>query len=125
MPSDMNDHDLLIQLSTKVDMLILTQSDFIKSFGQQNIALVERVTALENKDSRDSEKVQAIRADVQRSLDNASKVESLKNDVVALQTTQKEQSDEINRLRSKANLWDSINSIGIVLSGVLGYFFGK
>lgn len=123
--AQLDDHDLLIQLSTKVDILISQQGQFIEQSNQRNISLVERVTALENKDSRDSEKVASIRADVQRSLDNASKVDRLREDNVALTTKVSDLEDEVNRLRSKNTWWDIINSVGFVLSGILGYVFGN
>lgn len=125
MPGQLDDHDLLIQLSTKVDILIAQLSQSTDQISRNNLALVERVTALENKDSRDSEKVQSIRADVQRSLDNASKVDRLREDNVALTTKVSDLEDEVNRLRSKNTWWDIINSVGFVLSGILGYVFGN
>lgn len=123
--SEQNDHDLLIALNTKMEMMLTQQSNFMSQITDQTGALRDRVTALENKDSRDSEKVQAIRSDVQRSLDNATKVDALRTEVTALTTRLDDQTDEINRLRSKANLWDAINSAGIVLTGLLGYLLGK
>lgn len=116
--ADQNDHDLLIALNTKMEMMIIAQNNFMSQITDQTGTLRDRVTALENKDSRDSEKVQAIRSDVQRSLANSERITSLETKIGDL-------TDEINRLRSKANLWDAINSAGIVLTGLLGYLLGK
>jgi hypothetical protein len=31
----------------------------------------------------------------------------------------------VERLESKSNVWDAVNSLGIVVSGAIGYFFGN
>lgn len=117
-----NDHDLLIQLSTKVDIIIAQLSQSVEQNSRNNVEIVQRVTALENKDSRDSEKVASIRADVQRSLDNGSKIDGLRTDVTALTTKISDMQDEINRLRGKNGWWDILNSVGFTIAGLIGYF---
>lgn len=122
MPVSNNDHDLLIQLSTKVDILLTQFPQLTEQINKSNVALVERVTALENKDSRDSEKVQAIRMDVQRSLDNGTKIDALRLEQVALVNKVSELQDKVEKLQSKNGWWDIINSIGFTLAGIIGYW---
>jgi hypothetical protein len=74
---EQNDHDLLVRLDAKVEMLIQS----ITSFNAATKELTERVARLEVKDSRDSEKVQTISADVQRSLNNSSRIDTLASEV--------------------------------------------
>ena len=105
--ADSNDHDLLIELNTKVNILIQQQSEFVRASTNNITALIERITALESKDSRDSEKVRAIDINVQRSLDNHTRIGILEN--------------EMKSLRSKAGLWDIGNSIVAAIALVWTY----
>lgn len=75
------DHDLLIRLDTKLDLITVQMGDMSKRFDERQTDLLNRVAALENKDSRDSEKVQAITKDVQRSLDNFQRINEIETDV--------------------------------------------
>jgi len=117
MPPD-NDHDLLVRLDTKVGMLVNTLDSFTKVVTDSQKDLAERVARLEVKDSRDSGKFEAISADVQRSLSNHERINSLDTELATLK-------DEINRLRNTANWWDRVNSLGVALSTALGVWFGK
>lgn len=106
--TDSNDHDLLIELKTMVTVLISQQNQFMTSSQTTMTGLSERLYALEAKDRGDSEKVRAIDINVQRSLDNHEKIASLET--------------EVANLKSKANLWDIANSVGIAITAALSYF---
>lgn len=112
--ADQNDHDLLIALNTKMEMVLKFMSDY----NSQMVGLIGRVSALENKDSRDSEKVQTISANVQTSLKNGERITSLEAELKAIH-------DEVDAVRNKSNTWDIVNSIGIGLGTLIGYIFGK
>lgn len=109
--AEQNDHDLLVILNTKVEMVISLQTSSI----QANKELAERVARLEVKDSRDSEKVATISEDVRRSLSNSARIETLAADMNALGET-------IRDLKAKSNLWDIGNSIAVAIAAVLGWF---
>ena len=115
--TDQNDHDLLIELKTSIDMLIRVQSDFMKQYAEQNKDLTTRVTILENSDSRDSERFKSIADQISRTLNNASKIETLTADMNNL-------AESIRDLKGKSNLWDIVNTIGLTITGTVGYFFG-
>ena len=77
-PDMPNDHDLLVKLDTKVGFLIEQQTQFIERYEIRHTALVNRVTALESSDSKDSEKFRALTDDVRRSLANFEAIKLLK-----------------------------------------------
>lgn len=125
---EVNDHDLLVKLDAKVESVLQSMKDFMSA----NKELSERIVRLEVKDSRDSEKVQAITADVQRSLNNSARIsdafqaiEALRVDVAKLQIEKENLQDEINDLKKKTNLFDILNAIGFTASGIIGFIFGK
>lgn len=120
-----DDHDLLVRLDTKVTLLIEQQTSFIQSSTATNKELAERIARLEVKDRGDSEKFQAISIDVQRSLNNSSRIADLNLEISNLKLEMKAQQDELKALRSKANLFDYINAAGVVLTGIIGYIFGN
>ena len=119
MPTINPDHDLLVRLDTKVNILVEQISGFIVNSNQTNKEMSERIAKLEVKDRGDSEKFQAISLDVQRSLNNAGRIADLTTDVSNLRIELKNTQDELNILRSKANLFDYINAAGVVVSGIL------
>lgn len=118
MPNESNDHDLLVRLDTKVTLLIEQQTNFIRNSNEINKELSERIARLEVKDRGDSEKFQAISVDVQRSLNNSQRLSEQSIEIATLK-------DELRALRSKANLFDSINAAGVVVTGIIGYIFGS
>lgn len=118
MPSDNNDHDLLVRLDTKVNLLLEQQSAFTLSVTTANKELAERIARLEVKDSKDSGKFEAISADVQRSLANHDKITKLEGTVDNLEK-------ELATLRSKATLFDYINAAGVVISGIVASVIGS
>lgn len=127
MPEPTNDHDLLVRLESKVETLI----SLAQASSQENKELNERVVKLEVKDSRDSEKVQAITADVQRSLNNSARIsdafiaiENLRIEIARMQVEKTNLQNEVNELRKKSNIFDVVNAIGFTVSGIIGYFFG-
>lgn len=105
-----NDHDLLVRLDTKVE-LVITQ---LGRFNDAVSSLAERVAALENKDSRDSEKVSAISKDVQTSLSNRDRINSLESQILDLK-------DDMKAMQGKSNLWDIVNGFGVALATIIGY----
>ena len=109
-----NDHDLLIALNTRMDMVI----KYMSENGSQMMQIMGRISALETKDSRDSEKVQAISANVQSSLHNGERITVLESEIRGLK-------DEVKTLRSRGNTWDTINSIGIGIGTFVAYIFGR
>ena len=109
-----NDHDLLIALNTRMDMVIKFMSDY----NSQMVGISGRVSALENKDSRDSEKVQAISKDVQQSLHNSERITALETEIVTMKA-------EVEKLRGRGYTWDVVNSVLIAISGFIGYNFGN
>lgn len=110
MSMETNDHDLLVRLDTKVELVI----NQLGRFNDAVSSLAERVAALENKDSRDSEKVSAISKDVQISLSNKDRINSLEAQIASLK-------DDIKAMQGKSNLWDIVNGVGIAIATIIGY----
>jgi hypothetical protein len=114
MPIDQNDHDLLIALNTKMEMLI-------KFYGDSNnqIAMLgARITSLENRDGRDSEKFAAIRKDVEDNLKKADQVPAIMAEIQAMK-------EEISDLKAKSNTWSVLNSVGVAVVAVVAWIFGR
>jgi hypothetical protein len=118
--ADMNqsDHDLLIRLNTTVEAIAEAQKAFINRYEVRHADILARVTVLERKDSGDSQKFKTIGEDVRRSLDNANKIDVLRTDMNNL-------GDKVRELEKKNAVLDAINAIGVVISGIVGYFFGN
>lgn len=119
---EQQDHDLLIELKTMVGVVIAQQNTFMASSQATMTALTERVSVLETKDSRDSEKVRAIDVNVQQSLKNYEKITALEKENAALRTELFNVNEDIKFLKNKANLWDIANSVGVAIAGIIGYF---
>lgn len=117
MPETTIDHDLLVRLDTKVEVLITQMTSFTTQTTQVHKELAERIARLEVKDSKDSGKFEAISADVQRSLANHDKITKLEGTVETL-------NKELDELRKKANLFDYINAAGVVISGIVASIIG-
>jgi len=96
-------------------MLIQSQNAFIQASTIQTKELGERVARLEVKDRGDSEKVASISADVQRSLNNSAKIDTLAAELNALR-------DDVKDLKSKSNIWDISNSIAVAIAAAVGWF---
>lgn len=130
--AEITDHDLLVKLDSKVEMLIQSQSAFISTSTSTTKELAERIVRLEVKDSRDSERVASITADVQRSLNNSARItdafqtiDNLRVELVKTQTELGNLKDEIEELKKKSNLFDILNAVGFTASGIIGFIFGK
>lgn len=108
---DQNDHDILIELQTMMKLLIAGQADSIKQHNE----LAQRVSVLENKDSRDSERFKGITDEIRRSLNNAGKIDSLTADVNNL-------GEGLRELKAKANLWDIGNAIAAAAAAAIAWF---
>ena len=114
---EFNDHDLLIQANTKLEMLIATQNNYLS----QIIGILDRVGKLEVKDRGDSERLQAISASVQQSLQNNSR---LNEHTILIEGLDK----AVDELQKKSSFADNINlvvtAISATAAGAIGYFFG-
>jgi uncharacterized protein with von Willebrand factor type A (vWA) domain len=88
-----SDHDLLIALNTKMEMLLSGQQHFIQQWGK----LIERVTAIEIEQSRQS---------------NA--IKNLEEELAILQE-KSSFADNLNMI---------VTAVASVIAGTVGYFFG-
>src|SRR5258708_760795 len=111
--TERNDHDILVQLDTKVDLMITAQAEFIASSTSNVKERVERIVRLEVKDSRDSEKVASINADVQRSLNNSARItdafvsiENLRIEIAKIIVEKTNLQSELVELKGKSFRWD-------------------
>lgn len=115
--SEHNDHDLLIQANTKLEMLITTQN----SYMSQMVSIMNRIAALEVKDRGDSERLQTISASVQQSLQNHTRIQEQQVQIEGL-------TKAIEALQKKSSFADNINlvvtAVSSVIAGVVGYLFG-
>ena len=93
MDQNSSDHDLLISLNTKMEMLLSGQQQYIEAWGR----MLERMTQLEIEQAR-----------------HGTAIENM--------------TDEIDELRKKSSLADTINmvvtAIAASIAGVIGYLFG-
>lgn len=120
-----SDHDLLIKLNTLIESMAEQQRKFIDRYEVRHADLSNRVSVLENQDSRDSERFKGITEEIRRSLNNSSKIEQLQTDVNGLGIKLTNTNQTLDELRNKANIFDIVNAIGVMISGVVGYFFGN
>lgn len=104
-----NDHDLLVRLDTKLEVVMRQQTEFIERYESRHSALVMRVSALENSDSKDSEKFRAITEEMRRSLNNSDRIQALEVKAVNL-------SDDVKLGASQARLWDILIAVGATAS---------
>jgi predicted RNase H-like nuclease (RuvC/YqgF family) len=123
-----NDHDLLVRLDAKVEMLITSQTSFIQASTATTKELAERIARLEVKDSKDSEKVASITADVQRSLNNSMRItdafvsiENLRIDIATMKAEKINLQNELNDLKKKSNLFDIVNGLGVAIAAAVGW----
>lgn len=114
MPVEQNDHDLLIALNTKMEMLIRSMGEY----NNQAASLSARVSVLETRDGRDSEKFSAIQRDMQEWIRNSNEVPALKAHIESLES-------DVKALKSVSNTWSILNSLGIGLVAILAWIFGK
>jgi predicted RNase H-like nuclease (RuvC/YqgF family) len=121
---DNNDHDLLVRLDTKVNLLLEQHSSFMMSVTSANKELAERIARLEVKDRGDSEKFQAISIDVQLSLNNSTRISDLNLEVSNLRIELKNTNEELDTLRTKSNVFDYVNAAGAIVSGIVASIIG-
>ena len=114
---DQSDHDLLIQVNTKLEMLISTQNTYLG----QIVGILDRVGKLEVKDRGDSERLQSISASVQQSLQNHSR---LNEQAIMIEGLNK----AVETLQKKSSFADNVNlvvtGISSLIAGTIGYYFG-
>lgn len=116
-PMEQNDHDLLISLNTKMEMLIRAMGDY----NNQYASLSARVAVLETRDGRDSEKFTAMQRDMGTWMQSASEVPSLKTEI-------KNMTSLIEDLQAKSNTWSVLNSVGVAVVAIftaLAWMFGR
>ncbi len=108
-----NDHDILIEVRTTLNMLVETQREYLTQYGK----LAERVATIETKDSRDSERLRAISVDVQRSLDNHTRINTLETQITEIK-------ENVSTMQRRSNMLDGLNGLGVAISTVIGFIFG-
>jgi hypothetical protein len=116
--TDQNDHDLLISLNTKIEMMFTAIQSYNVQTNSQITTLVGRVTALETGDGRDSERMQAIQKDLADLLKNAQEVPSIQTRINDLEK-------RVDDLNGKSDRWNILNSIAVGIGVVLAYIFGR
>lgn len=109
------DHDLLVRLDTKLEVVMRQQSDFIERYESRHTALVARVTALESSDSKDSEKFRAITDEVRRSLSNSDRIQALDAKTAMMENT-------LKTIASSSRLWDILIAVGATASFLASIF---
>ena len=112
--TDQSDHDVLVSLKTLMEVMIASQNDFIKTSNERHNALTTRISVLENSDSKDSERFKSIGEQITRSLDNATRIATLQSDVNNL-------GESLRDLKSKSNLFDIINGVGVAIAAAVGW----
>ena len=112
--TDQSDHDVLVSLKTLMEVMIRNQADFQKSYEERHTQLVSRISVLEQSDSRDSERFRSIMEQIQRSLNNAKNIETLTADMNNL-------GENLRDLKSKSNLFDIINGVGVAIAAAVGW----
>lgn len=98
-----NDHDAIIRLDTKMDIM-LSEMQVIKE-------LEFRVRAIEKSDGVDSEKFRSIAESLEslrRSQVNSAHIKQLENDVA--------------ELKKKGTIFDVVNAIGATVAGAIAVF---
>lgn len=113
--AEQSDHDLLVRLDTKVEILIKQVTEMTERYESRITNLTARVVSLENQDSRDSERFRAITDDVQRSLANHQAIQVLET---KLDTLDRKVDDAYNRSR----LWDILIAVGATASFLANLF---
>jgi predicted RNase H-like nuclease (RuvC/YqgF family) len=114
-----NDHDLLIEISASLRIMADDHREFIKRYEANHADIVARVTVLENKDSRDSERFKGIADEIRRSLANAEKINNLTTDVNTLGTNVRTVSANVDKLESKSFRWDLIIGFATIVGTIL------
>lgn len=117
------DHDLLIQLHTKLDNL----TSKLSVLDQLDVRLRE----VESKDQRHSEKISNLMTEmsyVKQTTIQLDRIKAVEEDVKELKNAQiaKDRIDAIANdvadLKKKSNLFDGILGIGTVITGLISYF---
>lgn len=113
MAIEQNDHDILIEIRTRVDTLITSQREY---FDEYKI-LAGRVTQMEVLRSSDNAKLAQIQESVQKTLDNYSRIGKHDVEIENLK-------EELTTLQKRSNILDGLNALGVAISGVVGFVFG-
>ena len=117
--AESNDHDLLISINASLSLLINQQKDFVERYETNHADIVARVTVLENKDSRDSERFKGIADEIRRSLANSEKITALNTDVNTLGSTIRIVGANVDKLEAKSFRWDLIIGFATIVGTIL------
>lgn len=109
-----SDHNMLIRLDTKMDIVLGVLKDVIERYD----GLAARVSALEAKDRGDSERIGSVVEAVKGSNNNSTRISEAHIRIDNLV-------EDVNDLKSKSNRNDALNAIFAGVSGVIGFFFGN
>lgn len=115
-----NDHDLLIEISTTLKSVKENQDKQIETHRE----LVGRVTALEAIKRGDSEKFRTLTDQMRQTLNNSDRITNAYIEINSLKVELKALKEDIEDLKKKSSLFDTINAIGATAAGVVGYIFG-
>lgn len=101
----MKDHDLLIRLDTQVGEILRRLDDSIRAEQDTSKSFAVEIKALSVEQARVSTDLKAAQIDM-----NEFKVDVGKR---------------LERLETKSNMWDTINSFGVLIASYIGYIFGS
>jgi DNA repair ATPase RecN len=119
----MQDHDLLIQLHTKLDNLA-SDLGVLKEFDV-------RLRDIESKDQRHSERITNLMTEmnyVKQTTVQLARINAIEEDVKTLKAKQITTdridaiANDVADLKKKSNLFDAILGIGTVITGLISYF---
>lgn len=101
----MKDHDILIQLTTQMSELLRRYDDNIRVEQERNQNFAVEMKGVSLEQVRVSTELKSLRKDLNEH----------KQAQTAWQT----------RWEQKSNVWDVLNSLGILISAAIGYLLGK
>lgn len=130
----MQDHDLLIQLHTKLDNLT-SKLVILDSFDS-------RIRDIEQKDQRHSEKISNLMTElsyVKQTTVQLTRINNLEEDIKEIKSNTAAElkgikdkqitsdrinaiADDVDALKKMSNLADTLIAVGTVISGLIGYF---
>src|ERR1043165_2378747 len=117
--ADENDHDLLIEMRTKMNIMLDNQD----KIGQRFDGLSTRVAALEVKDNRDSERIGNVIDAVKASTNNSTRIAEAHSRIDTIKAEYDTKLDELTKqmdsIQKKGNWYDALNAVGVVLSTIL------
>lgn len=108
--TETTDHDLLIKVNTQIEQIMKTLNELAPTIKSLN----ERLSEIEEASGRHSERLTALRGDV-----DALKMDKLnRNEINSIRK-------DVEDLQKKSNAWDMLNSIGVATIAVLDYLLRR